>query len=35
VYLLSGEKEKAMEDFRKAADLGDEDARSYLRSVKP
>jgi hypothetical protein len=34
VYLLSGEKEKAMADFRKSADLGDEDARIYLDNVK-
>jgi len=32
VYLLSGEKENAMADFRKAADLGDEDARIYLKN---
>jgi tetratricopeptide (TPR) repeat protein len=31
VYLLSGDREKAMEDFRKAADLGDEDAQRYLK----
>ena len=30
VYLLSGDKTKAMEDFKKAADLGDEDALDYL-----
>jgi Tfp pilus assembly protein PilF len=34
VYLLSGEKVKSMADFRTAADLGDEDARIYLKSVK-
>jgi len=34
VYLLSGEKENAMADFRKAADLGDEDARIYLKNMK-
>jgi tetratricopeptide (TPR) repeat protein len=34
VYLLSGEKENAMADFRKAADLGDEDARIYLKNTK-
>lgn len=33
VYLLSGEKENAMADFRKAADLGDEDARIYLKTM--
>ena len=31
VYLLSGDREKAREDFRKAADLGDEDAQRYLK----
>ena len=30
VFLLSGDKTKAMEDFKKAADLGDEDALDYL-----
>jgi Flp pilus assembly protein TadD len=30
VYLLSGDKTKAMEDFKKAADLQDEDALNYL-----
>ena len=30
VYLLSGDSTKAMEDFKKAADLGDEDALDYL-----
>jgi tetratricopeptide (TPR) repeat protein len=30
VYLLSGDKTKAMADFRKAADLEDEDALNYL-----
>jgi tetratricopeptide (TPR) repeat protein len=33
VYLLSGDKAKAMEDFRKAADLGDEDAVNYLNYI--
>ena len=33
VYLLSGDKVKAMEDFRKAADLGDEDAQGYLKYI--
>jgi tetratricopeptide (TPR) repeat protein len=32
VYLLSGEKANAMADFRRAADLGDEDARIYLKN---
>jgi hypothetical protein len=31
VLLLSGEPGKAREDFRKAADLGDEDAQRYLK----
>ena len=31
VVLLSGDREKAREDFRKAADLGDEDAQGYLK----
>ena len=30
VYLLAGEKEKAMQDFNKAADLDNEDAQNYL-----
>jgi tetratricopeptide (TPR) repeat protein len=34
VYLLSGEKEKALADFRKAAALGDEDAQIYLKGLK-
>jgi len=33
VYLLSGEKEKAMIDFKRAAELGDLDARHYLEKV--
>ena len=33
-HLLAGEKDKAMQDFRKAADLGDEDAQAYLRGAK-
>jgi len=33
-YLLSGEKDRAMQDFRKAADLGDEDAQAYLKGAK-
>jgi len=33
VYLLSGEKANAMADFRRAADLGDEDARIYLKNT--
>lgn len=31
VILLSGDREKAREDFRRAADLGDEDAQRYLK----
>lgn len=34
VHLLSGEKEKALADFRRAADLGDEDAQAYLKNLK-
>jgi len=34
VYLLAGEKDKALVDFRKAADLGDEDAQNYLKGLK-
>jgi tetratricopeptide (TPR) repeat protein len=34
VYLLSGDKEKAMPDFRKAAQLGDEDAQAFLRKAR-
>ena len=30
VYLLWGDKTKAMQDFTKAADLEDEDALNYL-----
>ena len=30
VYLLWGDKTKAMQDFKKAADLQDEDALNYL-----
>jgi tetratricopeptide (TPR) repeat protein len=33
VYLLADEKEKAFEDFKKAADLDDEDAQNYLNSI--
>jgi tetratricopeptide (TPR) repeat protein len=31
VNLLAGEKEKAMADFKKAAELDDEDAQNYLK----
>lgn len=31
VVLLSGDREKARGDFRRAADLGDEDAQRYLK----
>jgi hypothetical protein len=30
---MSGEKEKAMIDFKRAAELGDLDARHYLEKV--
>ena len=33
VYLLSGDKESAVEDFKRAAVLGDRDAQDYLRNV--
>ena len=33
-YLLAGEKDRAMQDFRKAADLGDEDAQAYLAGAR-
>ena len=33
VYLLWGDKEKAMADFRKAADLGNEDSLDYLEYI--
>jgi tetratricopeptide (TPR) repeat protein len=33
VYLLWGDKDKAMDDFKKAADLGDEDALKYLEYI--
>lgn len=34
VHLLAGDKENARQDFRKAADLGDEDAQAYLKRAK-
>jgi tetratricopeptide (TPR) repeat protein len=33
VYLLADEKEKSMEDFKKAAELDDEDAQNYLNTI--
>ena len=33
VYLLWGDKAKAMDDFKKAAELGDEDALKYLEYI--
>ena len=33
-YLLTGDRQRAMQDFRAAADLGDEDAQAYLKTVK-
>ena len=33
VYLLWGDKAKAMDDFKKAAELGDEDALNYLEYI--
>jgi len=33
VYLIWGDKTKAMDDFKKAAELGDEDAIAYLEYI--
>ena len=33
VHLLNDEKEKAMEDFKKAAELDDEDAQNYINTI--
>ena len=33
VYLLADDKEKAIEDFKKAAELDDEDAQIYINSI--
>ena len=33
VYLLADDKEKAIEDFKKAAELDDEDAQIYMDSI--
>jgi len=33
VYLLADEKEEALEDFKKAAELDDEDAQNYLNTI--
>jgi tetratricopeptide (TPR) repeat protein len=33
VNLLAGDKEKAMADFKKAAELDDEDAQAYLETI--
>ena len=33
-YLLAGDRQRALEDFRTAAQLGDEDAQAYLKTVK-
>ncbi|MGD8899472.1 MAG: hypothetical protein PVF39_05300, partial [Desulfobacterales bacterium] len=33
VYLLWGDKDKALVDFKKAAELGDEDAIEYLEYI--
>ena len=35
VHLLAGNKRKAMADFRQAAELDDEDAQTYLKSIGP
>jgi tetratricopeptide (TPR) repeat protein len=34
VFLLSGDRDKALQDFRRAADLGDEDAQAFLARKK-
>jgi tetratricopeptide (TPR) repeat protein len=33
IYLLSGDKDKALADFKKAAEFGDEDAIKYLEHI--
>jgi len=33
VYLLAGEKKRALVDFKKAADLDDEDAQNYMQRL--
>jgi tetratricopeptide (TPR) repeat protein len=33
VYLLSGDKVKAVEDFKRAAELGNRDAQDYLKNT--
>ena len=33
-YLLAGDRDRAMQDFRTAAELGDEDAQAYLKTGK-
>ena len=33
VYLLAGKQDQAMEDFKKAAELDDEDAQTYLMHI--
>jgi tetratricopeptide (TPR) repeat protein len=33
VYLISGQSDKAMDDFKKAAEMGDRDAIVYLKQV--
>ncbi len=33
VHLLAGDQEKAMADFKKAAELDDEDAQAYLAAI--
>jgi tetratricopeptide (TPR) repeat protein len=34
VFLLSGDKDRAMDDFKKAAALEDEDAINYLKYLE-
>ena len=33
VHLLAGDQEKAMTDFKKAAELDDEDAQAYMETI--
>jgi tetratricopeptide (TPR) repeat protein len=33
VYLLADDTEKALEDFKKAAELDDEDAQRYINTI--
>ena len=33
VHLLAGDQEKAMADLKKAAELDDEDAQAYIKTI--